>query len=271
MLQKFRFPALFLLALSLAPAPSAGPLADEKGEQLLAATRKGDLAEVRRLLDAGADVNARTRYDSTPLFFAADRGHVEVARLLIERGADLNVKDNFYNATALGLAMSKKHTAVVALFAEKGADVSEALSQSVQGGDQALFDLLLDKGKLTQAALDEALLIATAMPTEKNAPMAKALEAKGARALNYAVDGPTLKSYEGKYAEGDSNLTFQVKEGKLNFVSPQSPTPLVASARDRFKFVQAQLEFTFDRDAQGNVSGVRYLSRGGEVKLRKVN
>jgi len=100
--------------------------ADERGDQLLAATRKGDLALVKQLLDEGANVNARTRYDSTPLFFACDRGHIEIARLLIERGADLNVKDNFYSATALGWAMSKKHDDIVALLIEKGVDATGA-------------------------------------------------------------------------------------------------------------------------------------------------
>ena len=216
-------------------------------------------------------MNTRTRYASTPLFFACDRGHLEVARLLIERGADLNVKDNFYNATALGLAISKKHVDVVALLIEKGVDTSGALRDSVQEGDQALVDLILAKGKPTQEALDDALLVATVSKSDKAAVMIKALEDKGAKAVNFAVDEATLKSYEGKYADGGANMTFQVKEGKLNFVTPESPTVLIPSARDRFKFVQAQLEFTFDRDAQGNVAGVRYLSRGGEVKLKKVN
>ena len=261
-----------VLPIALAAAPPARPIAaDEKGELLLAATRKGDLAEVRRLLDAGADVNARTRYASTPLFFACDRGHLEIARLLIERGADVNVKDNFYNATALTWAMSKKHAAIVSLLIEKGVDVSDALRQSVQGGDQATFDLILAKGKVTQAALDEALLVATTLPSEKNAAMGKALEERGAKALNFAVDEATLKSYEGRYSEADTNMTFQVKEGKLNFVTPQASNVLIASARDKFKFVQAGFEFTFERDAQGNVAGVRYPSRGAETKLKKVN
>lgn len=259
--------AASLLSLALM-SPVA---ADDRGDQLLAATRKGDLATVKRLLDEGADVNTRTRYNSTPLFFACDRGHTEIVRLLIERGADVNVKDNFYNANALGWAMSKKHEDIVALLVEKGADVTEALSEGVREGDRKLVELLLAKGKLSQEALDDALLVATVMKNEKNEGLAALLEARGARVTNFPVDEPTLKGYEGKFAEGETSVTFAIKEGKLNFVTPQASTPLVASARDRFKLVQGRLEFIFERDGQGQVALVRFASRGGDMKLKRTN
>lgn len=256
-----------LLSLVL---PVASP-ADERGEQLLAATRKGDLAAVKRLLDEGADVNTKTRYNSTPLFFACDRGHTEIARLLIERGADVNVKDNFYSANALGWAMSKKHDDIVALLIEKGADVSEALADGIREGDRKMVELILAKGKLSQQALDEALLVATVMKNEKNEGLAALIEAKGGKPTQFPVDEATLKGYEGKFSEGDTTMTFAIKDGKLNFVTPQASTALIPKAPERFKFVQAQLEFIFERDASGQVVGVRFASRGGDIKLKRTN
>ena len=70
-------------------------------EALSAATRKGDAAAVKKLLDEGVDVNTKYRYNRTALSFAADRGHVDVVKVLLERGADVNAKDTFYGATAL--------------------------------------------------------------------------------------------------------------------------------------------------------------------------
>ena len=58
-------------------------------EELWDAARAGDVARVAKALDRGADVNAGNRYKATALFFAADRGHVEVIKLLLERGSDL--------------------------------------------------------------------------------------------------------------------------------------------------------------------------------------
>ena len=263
------------LAIAIASAPSlarAAPrAADDLGEQLLAATRKGDLVSVKRLLDQGANINTRTRYDSTPLFFACDRGYVEIVRLLIERGADLNLHDNFYNATALGMAMSKKHHDVVALLIEKGADPAEALRDSIEEGDRATFQLILDKGKLSQSVLDDALLVATVLKSEKNEGMAKLLADKGAGTVSFSVDEATLKGYEGRFSDADTNMTFSVKEGKLNFVGQQSATPLVPTAIDRFRFVQAGLEFRFERNEKGEVVGLRFASRGGDTKLKRVN
>jgi ankyrin repeat protein len=64
---------------------------------LMFAARGGHLEIVKLLLDQGADVNPQVErggwFGATPLEAAAALGHVEVMRLLIERGADVNVKD----------------------------------------------------------------------------------------------------------------------------------------------------------------------------------
>lgn len=241
--------------------------ADELGDQLLAATRKGDLASVKQLLDKGADVNTKTRYESTPLFFACDRGHLEIARLLIERGASLNVHDNFYNATALSWAMNKKHDAIVELLIDKGVDPSDALMNSVQNRDKKLFRLVLDKGTLNKPLLDSALTMAH---LASRAEMVTALEAIGAKKLDYPVDAATLESYAGKYAEGEMTVSFVAKDGKLTFQQGQGGgATLVSAAKDRFKFLQAGLNFKFDRDASGAVASVSFNGRGGDMTLKK--
>src|SRR5215831_4664172 len=67
--------------------------ADDLGDQLWAAARKGDAAAVKALLDKGVDVNTKFRYDTTALWWAAFKGHTEVVRVLLARGADVNVKE----------------------------------------------------------------------------------------------------------------------------------------------------------------------------------
>lgn len=57
---------------------------------LMLASFDGDLGAVRRLLEAGADVNATDRDGDTALMFAALKGHAEVVRELLENGADVN-------------------------------------------------------------------------------------------------------------------------------------------------------------------------------------
>ena len=52
------------------------------------AAAMGDLAAVRRLLDAGADVDAHAPMGQTALFFAVAYNHSDAIRLLLRRGAD---------------------------------------------------------------------------------------------------------------------------------------------------------------------------------------
>jgi ankyrin repeat protein len=57
---------------------------------LYVASDKGHLEVVRVLLDHGADVNTPAAYAGSALFAACCNGHVEVVRILLEHGAAPN-------------------------------------------------------------------------------------------------------------------------------------------------------------------------------------
>ena len=44
------------------------------------------------LINAGADVNGYDRHGNTPLSAATEKGHAQCVKLLIEAGADVNLK-----------------------------------------------------------------------------------------------------------------------------------------------------------------------------------
>ena len=72
------------------------------------AVRAGNLAEVRRLVNARANVNARNNDRLTPLMIAAYRGHANVIRYLLSKGANARARQNQnHPRTALIYAVEK--------------------------------------------------------------------------------------------------------------------------------------------------------------------
>jgi hypothetical protein len=76
-----------------------GALAD--APLLLAAAEAGDVAALRRLLDAGVPVDARDARRRTALLVATHANRIYAARLLIERGANVNAQDDMQDSPFL--------------------------------------------------------------------------------------------------------------------------------------------------------------------------
>jgi len=96
---------------------------------LMNAAGKGDIKEAEKLLSSGADVNERWFDNYTPLHFAAFyASQPNVAALLIEKGADVNAKDN-YGRTPLYVAAWKGQVNFVTMLLKKGADPGIATNE----------------------------------------------------------------------------------------------------------------------------------------------
>ena len=121
------------------------------------AVYKGDVAEAKRLLRAGADVSLANNYGATPMSLAAEvgntemlkvlleaganadspnpdgqtallavarTGNVEAAQLLLDHGATVDAREKWGGQTALMWASARRHPEMMQLLISKGADVN---------------------------------------------------------------------------------------------------------------------------------------------------
>jgi ankyrin repeat protein len=94
--------------------------AEDKGMALRIAASNGQLEEVERLLNEGADIDARSDNGMTPLILASWRGHTKVVELLLREGADVDATTN-KGTTALRLATERGHKEIIRMLQEAGA------------------------------------------------------------------------------------------------------------------------------------------------------
>ena len=118
------------------------------------AALRGQLSVVRRLADAGAQLDGK---NWNPLHYAAYAGHIEVVRWLIERKAPLDAKAPNLQ-TALMLAAKNGHEEAVHLLIEAGAspdaedsEKRTAYDLAIQANNRAIADYLNGKGSRRQA------------------------------------------------------------------------------------------------------------------------
>lgn len=75
----------------------------------------GERETAALLIERGVDVNAGPFRRQTALHEACYQGHLEMARFLLERGADPTIRDGEWNSTAVGWAAEGRRQDVVAL------------------------------------------------------------------------------------------------------------------------------------------------------------
>ncbi|MBI5750792.1 MAG: ankyrin repeat domain-containing protein [Hydrogenophilales bacterium] len=90
---------------------------------LLEAAAANDLKQVEALFKSGANANTRDALGMRPLLYAARNGAVEMVRMLLEAGADPDVKGSGF--TPMGIAALNGHARTVQLLLKAGADVDK--------------------------------------------------------------------------------------------------------------------------------------------------
>jgi len=111
------------IARALIAAKARVDVANDFGvTPLLHASRVGDATMVDILLQAGANPSLAHPEGETPLMAASKSGSVAAVRALLARGAKVNDTDKFQDQSALMVAAAEGHVDVAGILLEAGAD-----------------------------------------------------------------------------------------------------------------------------------------------------
>ena len=140
---------------------------DDKG-LLFDAIKSKDVEKVKLFLGLGADVNARrpdpyNSYEATPLHYAARYCQIDIVKILLQQGADVNAV-NSGGETPLHEATKKNATKIVDLLLQNGANVNAKdryrftpLYLAVRESNIIVAELLLKNGAKINATWNTPL------------------------------------------------------------------------------------------------------------------
>ncbi len=144
---------------------------DIVNEVLYACAKEGIVGGVKFLLSKGGDANAwQPSDDETPLSVASGLGHAEIVRVFLEHGCDVNFRCSGEMHTALHSSCSKGQVACTKLLLDSGADcnikdcfATTALIKACKAGHAQMVRLLLERGadaSIKNIKKDNAFIIA---------------------------------------------------------------------------------------------------------------
>lgn len=209
--------------------------------------------------DPNAILKATDKDGATSLHCSAMNGHIEVVKLLVDKGCDVKAADN-KGATPLHMAAGNGHIEVTRYLISRGAssrapdkDGRTPLHWAARGGRLEVLRILLDKGAIKVVDRKNATLLHVAAAANQT-DIAKLLIEKGADVKALDADGLDPLQYAAATDAVAAAVVLLEKGAPVNSVDGDGTTPLMTAAY------------------KGHAAMVRFLvEHGGDLKHANVN
>jgi ankyrin repeat protein len=186
----------------------------------------------------------RDSYSQTPLHWASREGHLEVAQLLLDKGADVKATNSNCGGTPLHLASREGHLEVAQLLLDEGADVKAAdsdgrppLHWASRNRHLEVAKLLLDKGADVEVADSNEMTLLFWASHYSDLKMTQLLLDKGADVENTAPDGRTPLHFASSKGDLEIAKLLLDKGADIEAKDSVSRTPLLYAARNGNKAI----------------------------------
>ena len=246
---------------------------------LVRAVKISDVDRVRTLMYANVNVNEKNYAGITPLTIAAEKGNMEIIKMLVEDGKAVVNDESSYGVTPIISAAAAGNTDVVAYLVKHGADVT---AKDDLGKTALIYASGTDNSKLISnlIALDNT---AVNLPDNSgNTPLIyaaqkglvnniKVLLAHGAM-VNYRNPATGLSALSAAAAEGHSDaVRLLIRSGKadVNIADLSGRTPIFyAVEQGQTDTLRNLLSLGADVNAKDN-NGVTALMRASSKKQQE--
>ncbi len=203
----------------------------------------GKFKKVKRLVERGAEIDARNSAGLTPLHEAVKRDQLEIVKYLIENGAKVDAIVPDIDFQPIHYAASHKRLEVADYLISKGADVDARNNE----GDTPLI-------AAARIPRNEDLRMIKLLV--KNGAKITAINSAGCQAICYAAEQENLPLIEFLFSKG----------ADLNFKAPNGATPLVYAILSGNSDI---VEFMLDNGADPTITykGANLLKLAKKLKL----
>lgn len=158
---KMRLIQMFFMAAMLMLSSTVFAITDDEQVELSYAIEKGDAATVKKFLDN--DLNPDdTAFAWSWLQVAANKNQLEIVKLMVERGANVNYKHPITKMTSVAFAAYNGNKEMVTYLISKGADPNIKLRGGVSlvrmsrdMGNQEMADFLMQNGAKDDGCKEE--------------------------------------------------------------------------------------------------------------------